>query len=241
MASIKLSGLISDIRGKLNGSYFAKRKNVTVMSTNRGGKLTKADAGRGALQTAQLAVGRVSQSWAGVTESVKNQWSAFASTKTWFSKTGEPYTPSGYEVYTQTMLNHCSDGSNPYNYFPTIGTQGFIDDCYFELANGNELRALISEQVTYDKSLLVFCSGPNSKGTLNPYGGLKKLGLLSPNWSLPYVLCNSAYIAIYGAFPYNSRIFYRIDLLDQASGILWGSKSGFIDIGAEPPPLIPID
>lgn len=242
MASIKLSGIISDIRGKLNGSYFAKRKNITVMSTNRGGKLTKADAGRAALQRSQLAVGRVSQFWAGISPAVKNQWQAYASTLTWFSKTGEPYTPTGYEVYTQTMLNHCSDGSNPYNYFPTFGTQGYVDDCYFELSGGNELHASITEQTTYDKSLLVFCSGPTSKGSNYPYGGLKKLGLLAPNWSLAYVDCTQPYINIFGAFPFNSRIFYRIDLLDLNSGYKWGEKSGYIDIGAapplSPPPLI---
>lgn len=234
MATIKLSGLITDIRGKLNGSYFAKRNNSFIMSTSDGSKLTKADAGRMAWQTAQLSVSRVSQSWADVPESVKLQWSAYASTLTWFTKTNTPYTPSGYQVYTQTMLNYCSDGKNPYSTFPTFGTQGYVNDCYCEYVNGNRLQASITEQNAFDKSLLVFMSGPNSKGTNNPYGGLKKLGLISPDWSQASVNLTPAYLNIFGAFPYNSRVFYELRLLDANSGLEWGSKSGLIDLGANP-------
>lgn len=242
MASIKLSGIISDIRGKLNGSYFAKRKNITVMSTNRGGKLTKADAGRTALQRSQLAIGTTAKNWQGLSTSVKSQWSAYASTKTWFSKTGEPYTPTGYEVYTQQCLNVVNFGNPPLQTFSEPTVIQDVDACDLYVLDDIAFIAQNDNPITATGVFLVYMSGPNSKGTLYPYGGLKKMGLYSVSWGQATRNITPDYLSTYGAFPYNSRVFYKLTIVDFGSGYEFGTKSGYLDIGAppslNPPPII---
>jgi len=101
MASIKYSGLVNGIKGNIAGTTFQGGKASNVVKTKRPagskGKLTKADAGR--VYNPRLVIAEVSGLWRNLSAEQRLTWSTNAVNWPAVNKFGEPYTPSGYQVF----------------------------------------------------------------------------------------------------------------------------------------------
>lgn len=229
MASIKLGAIVADIKGKIAGNYFAKRKNTTILAVC-GSKLTKADAGRTALQSSRNSLALVSRSWQSLIARRQLQWDSVASLLTWYSKVGVAYTPSGYQVFTQCNLNLLKCGEH------TIGTPvDSVDVGNVELASVS-FPGFGSLSYAYDgtlpvtKKIVIFASAPCSTGVKYPKGGYKKIyvsnaGEVGPTDITEY------YISVYGIAPASGMVFFKFELIDTGSGIMEGSKLTKADAG----------
>lgn len=239
MASIKLSALISDIRGKSNGSYFAKRKNTIVMANNPN-KSGNNKAGQTRLQQARNAVHFVSSSWKDVGELDRLSWNNAAALLTWYTKVGEPYTPTGYSYYNQCNLNLAAQGLPPI-VTPFVPAAAFnlstIDivvlnaDIIMEYTPVTMLMAAAPmAPPTLAIDVVVYASWSNSYGTNYPKGGYKKIGVFN-NWDGTTINLLDSYEKAFGSFVATGYSYYRIDVLDPGTGILNGSKLTKADSG----------
>ena len=231
MAFLKLSGLLSSITGKLNGSYFSQKKGATTMNTNPA-RINKANTNRTSLQQVQLAFAKQSRNWRNLTEEAKLAWTNYAGTLTFYNKAGLPYTPTGYEVYVSCNLNLKVIGSA--NIPLPVVSEGDGDinkvDVSFSITNILELN--YTGGAVTDAGIVVYASAPQSAGVNRPIGGYKKI---YSNNTIPVgaTSLNSGYLATYGYYPLLGMIFFRVEIITPSSGRKKGGKltkadSGFV-------------
>ena len=229
MASIKLGAIIADIKGKINGNYFAKRNNTTILA-RCGSKLTKADAGRQSLQIARIRVAQISRSWKSISAEQLLKWNNAAALLTWYTKVGVPYTPSGYQLYSQCNMNrnvlNLSAIKNPV--IPTdpadvnIITAGFSAPGVMTYSYGGTLGG--------GKFVVISASYPNSIGRKYPSGGYKIVAIFGPDDVGPSVF-TSSYEKVFGLIPDKGMVFFKAEIIDGDSGISEGSKLTKADAG----------
>ena len=229
MASIKLGAIVADIKGKIAGNYFAKRKNTTILAVC-GSKLTKADAGRTALQSSRNSLALVSRQWKSLVPEKQLQWESAASLLTWFTKVGIAYTPSGYQVFSQCNLNLFKCGQN------------LIKSPIHSVGDGNialaEVTLGVMGAMTYvyhgalpaTKKIVIFASAPCSTGVKYPKGGYKKIYVSDAGDVGPLVITDD-YVSVYGIAPASGMVFFKFELIDIGSGIMEGSKLTKADAG----------
>lgn len=239
MASVKLSALVSDIRGKSNGSYFAKRNNTIILANNPN-KSGNNKAGQNKLQAARNAVAFISSSWKGLEDANRSSWNNAAALLTWYTKVGEPYTPTGYAYYNQCNLNLSAQGLPPIitpfvpqaafemSTIDVVITNGEIDLIYTAPTLLAAAAPMAPPAALYD--VVVYGSWSNSYGTNYPKGGYKKLAVLN-NYDFEPVPLLDSYEKLFGSFVASGFSYWRIDVLDAGTGILNGSKLTKADSG----------
>lgn len=231
MAYLRLSGLLTSITGKLNGSYFSQKKGGTTM--NRcGSKLTKADSGRVSLQAQQQLLGFTAGSWRNLTSEERLAWQGFAGTLTWKNKAGFDYTPTGYEVFCSCNLNLAKINASSI-VVPVVATgDGYIDGLTINWSIGGALQLNYSGLTTTNNGVIVWASAPQSSGVARPKGGYKVIHA-SDSVAAGITNMSAGYTSVFGYAPAAGLIFFKIELIVQDSGIQNGSKltkadSGFI-------------
>lgn len=229
MAYLRLSGLLTSITGKLNGSYFSQKKGGTTM--NRcGSKLTKADSGRVSLQAQQNLLGFTARAWRGLSGDMRTAWQAFAGTLTWRNKAGFEYTPSGYEVYVSCNLNRVAIGE-PMIDFPVVSVGDAVLDVLrvdFDLAG--DLLLYYPNATTTNNGVQVFATQPQSAGLSYPKGGYKQIynaGVITSG----SVVLSSLYESVFGYKPVVGTMFFKIVITVRDSGVQNGSKLTKADSG----------
>jgi hypothetical protein len=227
MATIKLSALISDIRGKSNGSYFAKRNNSIIMANNPY-KSGNKSASSQSLQTAKNNLGVIAAYWQHISDTDQIQWNNAASLLTWYTKTGEPYTPTGYQYFNQIGNNMLLLRYAPITTPPIPGTPPLMTPMIATINTG-----VISVEYNGDfrkQDLAVYASWSNSYGSKYPKGGYK-LVYTAKEWEGTTTNITEFYNAIFGALLTNGYCYFRINLYEPGTGILNGSKLTKADSG----------
>jgi len=229
MASIKLGAIVADIKGKIAGNYFAKRKNTTILAVC-GSKLTKADAGRTALQSARNSLTIVSRSWKSLVASARTNWDSAASLLTWYTKVGIAYTPSGYQVFTQCNLNllKCKEKQIEYP-IESVGV-GNIDLASVSINEVGTMTYAYAGVLPETKKIVILASAPCSTGVKYPKGGYKKIYVSNAGGVGPDVI-TASYVSVYGITPMSGMIFFKFELIDIGSGLMEGSKLTKADAG----------
>lgn len=229
MAFVKLSGLISDLTGKLNGSYFSKKKGGITINTN-GSKLTKADSGKTTLQTQQNQIGWSAANWQLLTAEQRTAWQSYASNKVWFNKAGTEFTPSGYEVYMSCNVNLAILGLEPIEEPVYSNANGEINQAGIGWNAGNTLIFKYPPASPTKQAVVVYASAGTSAGVKYPRGGYKKIWK-STTITSGDTLLNSAYKDVFGYEPINCSIFFKIKFLNPDNGEMNGSKLTKADSG----------
>jgi len=229
MASIKLGAILADIRGKLAGNYFAKRKNTTVLAVC-GSKLTKADAGRVALQQSRNNLTSVSRGWSALTAAQQLVWTNAAALLTWYTKVSIAYSPSGYQLFSQRNLNRLKIGLSQLTDYAEPLPPANIDGASIKINGDNDIVFEWDSGIPVGKAVVVSASFPNSTGVQVPKGGLKVLAVLGSGTTMPKML-TSDYQSLYGTNPTSNMVFFKLELIDTQSGAQEGSKLTKADAG----------
>lgn len=229
MALLVLSGLLTNITGKLGGSYFSKKKGSP--SLNRcGSKLTKADSGRTALQYAQNTLVGTSRSWGKLTPEQRTAWQGFAATLTWINKAGQEYTPSGYEVFVSCNVNLNTIGASTIDE-PMVDTgDGDINAAGVGWNVGGALVFKYPPASPSNQGVIIYASAPQAPGVARPKGGYKKIYASDSITSGDTVL-GSGYANAFGYEPPFGIIFFKIVFIVPDTGIQNGSKLTKADSG----------
>lgn len=229
MASIKLGMAFADIRGKLGGNYFAKRKNTIVVACN-GSKLTKADSGRGALQTARNRLALVARTWKSLTAEDILVWNNAAALLTWYTKVGIPYTPSGYSFYSQVNSN-LSKINIPLLTQPVdAGTDSNVELVEVIIRPLGLIKVDYNGVLDNKSVIVVSASYPNSIGVSSPKGGLKQIATITGGSTFPFDI-TANYVEVFGVQPIQGMVFFKVEIIGNTSGIQNGSKLTKADSG----------
>ncbi len=229
MASIKLGALVADIKGKLAGNYFAKRKNTTVLAVC-GSKLTKADAGRTALQVARNSLSGVARKWQQLTAAQRLTWEAQAALLTWYTKVGVPYTPSGYQLFSQNNLNRLKIGLDFLINYAEPTPPADVNNVKIEIKGGGDIQYSYDGTLSGNKYVVVYASFTNSIGVKYPKAGLKTIAVVGADVTADTDITDG-YVNAYGGKPLSGMVFFKAELIDGASGIQEGSKLTKADAG----------
>lgn len=229
MAFLRLSGLLTSITGKLNGSYFSQKKGGTTM--NRcGGKLTKADSGRASSQLARNKLADIARGWQLLTDGQRLSWQNFGSTLTWKNKANFDYTPSGYEVYMSCNLNLINIG-RPVLLEPVLSVgDGVLDALRITFTVTGALQCNYGLPNTTNNGIIIMASAPCSAGVKYPKGGYKTIFAADQIESGDTILTTS-YQSVFGYLPTVGVIFFKIIIVVKDSGIQNGSKLTKADSG----------
>lgn len=229
MASIKLGAIVADIKGKLAGNYFAKRKNTTVLAVC-GSKLTKADAGRTALQVARNSLAAVARKWQQLTAAQRLTWEAQAALLTWYTKVGIPYTPSGYQLFSQNNLNRLKIGLDFLINYVEPTPPADVNNIKIEIKTGGDIEYSYDGTLSGNKYVVVSASYTNSIGVKYPKAGLKVIAVLGAD-NVGVEDITSGYVRTFGHKPLSGMVFFKVELIDGNSGIQEGSKLTKADAG----------
>jgi hypothetical protein len=101
MAVIKLSGLITQISGKVGGSVFCKTKNGQIVKNNSFSLPQNSPA----QSIAQTKIQTVSSRWLLLTPGEKSAWSAEAVNYPYLNKVGETSIYNGYQLFLKLNNN----------------------------------------------------------------------------------------------------------------------------------------
>lgn len=110
MASIKFGSFITDIKGKVGGSIMQGGRSGAQMRN-----LSQPIKSRTAISSQTRAnFASLSQAWSQIGATNQGLWDAFASFQTRFNKFGDPYTPTGYQMFKEfNLYNNSIAGTSP--------------------------------------------------------------------------------------------------------------------------------
>lgn len=228
MAFIKTSALISDIKGKLNGSYFQSKKNgITVNNINsrNKGKFQQ----NAAVQKQKGRVTTVSKTWGGLTEAQRLTWDSAASGMTRVNKNGVEYVPTGYQIFTEYNLNRLSiDAAVLVEFNPTTvvvdmdklniipdATDKFVTDGLGDIAS--------------TVSVLIFATAPQSKGAKYARSSYRLIAKAAGGGS--DMTIGTEYNAVFGKVSTGQTVFFKIIVVVSTSGARCGAKLTKADAG----------
>lgn len=223
MALIKWSGLISEFKGKLNGSVFSQ--------TTYGAMIRNRKSFKGHATTAwnlvknRLAVN--ASTWRDLSAANKLTFANEAPNYPYMNKFGVPTTPSAFQLYVtlNNNINFANDGSISTAISPRAEESLGAFSINEHPVNG--FNVLYTEPGVATVTIALFCSPPQSKGvTVQPSRMAfinKELGTLAPPIDI------DAFIeAKYGAIQIGQQYFFTATVIDTVSGQKYGSYSDSI-------------
>ena len=138
MPQIKLSALLSDIRGKANGSVFSQNKQGLYFRNNKigGGKRSPLWDSKKALLPAST------QSWRSLSPNKQEAWNNAAVNEFRKNKVGDLKPISGFQFFTELNLKALNIGAQPLTLPPAESSFPAIRDCLLEFPEGFQLVQL---------------------------------------------------------------------------------------------------
>ena len=141
MAKVKLSALVSDMRGKLNGSVFARNRGGLYLRT----KVTPTNPQTAYQQAARNILGALSQAWKSLTVGERLSWTNAVTNFQTTDVFGDIKSPSGLNLFVRLNANLGNVGIAQINVAPqpsgakqvpvfTIAPNGTL--AAFDIANG---------------------------------------------------------------------------------------------------------
>jgi len=229
MAFIRLSGMFSDIKGKLNGSYFQSQKggiSMKTISPRRSG----ATASQKALQQSQSRLGFIARQWTSLLPAKVLLWQTFASGFTRINKNGQTYTPTAYQMFNECNLNRLSIEETIID-TPVNPSASFdVANCTIAVGEPNGMAFNSSEPIPAGKIVKISATAPQSGNKNYPRTAYKYITQVNDSEELPYLFMG-LYTNVWGVPPNNMAYFFKLEVVDVASGIAEGSKLTKADAG----------
>lgn len=229
MASIKYSGLITEIKGKIGGTVFkATKQGFAVQNTpNKAGirrnimagpiqnpnKLKTTFGGKGQIQLAYIAGW-----WRNLSEEQRNAWNLAAPSFPRSNKFGVVYTPTGYNIFMEFGLNLLSVGDNLVSDPPLVITVDppVVNNLYQEVDGTVHLDRTVPVASTIKWQ--VWATNEIGAGRSPNTAQFKLLGWLASSDGNDVNL-DSWYQGVWNKLPRNPSIYMRFIAVDTNTGI----------------------
>lgn len=215
---IKFSALVSDMRGKLNGS---------VASRNRGGsylrnKTTPVNPQTPEQQAVRSNFGNISSQWRGLEEASRENFRQFAKEMPYIDIFGDQRYLSGSQMFQRTGINRSLVGEPPLDNpeFPEAFPI-FSEEISFSLISSLDGVALAFQNLpaTSDEMLLLIYATPGqSAGITFAKNKLRLLGAFETGAGGSLSI-STEYTSRLGAPSEGSKVFVRMALIDVVAGL----------------------
>lgn len=192
MASIRLSGLITGLKGKLQGSIFQMGPNGVLMRTNR--NFNKVNSAPWSIQKTNMQA--TSSRWGTIDESQKLGWATKAEQFPTTDKYGNVRYPSGFELFCRLNRNMQSISEAPIENAPDAVPFDTIITATLSWFDGSTLNFTQDIAVPDGEILLLYAAKPKRKGRKIGVGPYRLLMTLVPEDDLTTNVY-TAYNAIY--------------------------------------------
>lgn len=206
MASVKWSGLVSEMKGVLNGS---------VLSVGYGGQhIRNRVSGGGKTSERWDAVKQrlatVTQSWRTLSPAQQTGWQSMAASYPYIDKFGNPQTPSGYQLYVTLNSNRLQIGLAMLT--TPIAPKAFWDPTpvtFYQAGSGTMLMSYSpNTAISAQTYLQVFATPAISTGITTPLRNMKRIDYFDDKTSSPFNLALN-WVKSFGLMPTDGRVWFR--------------------------------
>jgi hypothetical protein len=216
MASVKWSGLVSGIVGSLNGSVFFRNRYGSVVRNNT----TPINNHTPADEIIRGYIYYLSKHWQDLTFSQRANWEALALLITHYNPWGDPYHPTGYNLYISCNVNLACIGlpyieDAPNNYSPVLpGTWNITANLPASELFFNWSPAAHMNNTLYE----IYASTSLSQGKNYARNQYRIIDIIA--WTDGAVVnLWSSYVAKFGVPVSGKKLFFKIKPIDIRSGL----------------------
>lgn len=224
MATIKYSALVTDIRGKFNGSQLSKSRAGSLLQRKGSQKIAPSQK----QLASRLNLANVGSYWRSLTTEQQAENNANALNYPYIDKYGDTRYYTGYQLLLRSNMNRVTIGQTLISVVPATPPDSVVIQAEFnnigyypvdEQAAGTFITAVSGSLV--DRTFIWYTSAPVSAG-VNNYTGKWNIVLVQDATN-PDLFIGFGPESFPVAMPGDYKYFWRIDVVDNASGVVVGS------------------
>ena len=215
MALIKLTAIVDNISGKLNGTVFAKNKGGHYMRSK-----SKPTNPRTAQQMAvRGAFGAISAAWRSLPEAARNAWNEIASDFPYINKLGDSKVLSGFALHQKLNRNIGLVGGAALQYPPAPEGVGTISEITpdFDVARLRFTGAGLSQPGQSNK-VVVYATPAISPGVSNFQNRLRQIKVADFDDLATAIDFTSDYSSLFGAPVVGQKIGIAVRVINENTG-----------------------
>jgi hypothetical protein len=225
MASVKYSGLISEMKGVLNGSILSNGYNSKTIRNRHSGGGRKTSA----WTASKVQLAYVASQWRNLTPAEQDAWLAMAPSYPYIDKFGDPQIPSGYQLFCTLNINLLLT-NNLVDYTPHAPTaESNIGPILFDTNAIGGFEINFTPSASMVSLVLVYASVPLSAGVTVPPRRKRLITKFYDNATSPQTL-TSDYNRVFGGFNANSRIWLQAEQIQLDIGQRYATGIGSVII-----------
>ena len=213
MGLIKLSGLLTDLGGKFNGSVIQRNKAGIIMRNNH----WKAPQNFPKWQAQKSAFAVLAATWRTLTQIQRDAWNTAGALYPATNRFGDVYTPSGFQLYT--TLNGTLQAAGQ-----ALLLVPLIPDIVFDQGANTLLLTVfptftvdITNTIPIDNGIQIYASRPLSAGS-GIRDGSFSLMLFEDDPIATSFDITVAYLAKFGLPPAGSRVYSKVESIRKDTG-----------------------
>lgn len=218
MGQIKFSGLVVGIKGKIGGTVFQSGRTGYAAKNNTGSGrgYIRGDGGVARMKQRNY-LSSLSNRWGSLSVEYRDAWNNEAQNYIFYNRFGDPYTPSGYQLFMSLNLNLNKIG------LPTIDAPKPkaeiepVSNFRFENFSVNDISVKWDSPTSGTFFIIVYGSPQRRPGKSNSGISYKYISSFSPSISQPYDLTNDMLNA-YSFLQAGSEIWFKIDIINIFTG-----------------------
>jgi hypothetical protein len=214
MAKVKFSAIVSDMRGKLNGSVFAKNRGGNYLRT----KVTPSNPQTIAQQAARSLLTTYSQGWRALTEDQRSSWNNAVSNWTGTDIFGDIKTPTGLQLYIRLNVNVSLAGSSPLTLPPLAGSVPAIENVDVTVDASPQTLTIVGDPDPIPAGYAMYMEGTPglSPGISNANSRFRFFQLVPAGaWPAAFI---TDYTTKFGAVVAGQKYFFRLKLINITTG-----------------------
>lgn len=215
MAKVKLSALVSEMRGKLNGSVFSRNRGGAYLRT----KVTPLNPQTSYQVAVRALLTQFAQAWRGLTQTQRDAWSHSVNNWSTTDVFGDVQNPTGNTLYTRLNINIVNAGGSAISTPPSpVGAAALATLSVTATFTGDVFTAAFTpDPVPAGHAMVVEATPMLSPGISNANSQFRQIANVAAATNSPEDLF-SAYTAKFGSLIAGQRVFIRAKLVNLNTG-----------------------
>lgn len=215
MALIKLTAIVDNISGKLNGTVFAKNKGGHYMRSK-----SKPTNPRTAQQMAvRGAFGAISSAWRSLPEAARNAWNEMASDFPYINKLGDSKVLSGFALHQKLNRNVGIVGGDALQYPPAPQGVASISEIALNLkVEAMTLTGSAISEVGQKNRVVIYATPAISPGVSNFQNRLRQIQVSEIDGLGTGINFTVAYSNMFGAPVEGQKIGIAVRAINENTG-----------------------
>lgn len=216
MAKIKLSAIVSEMRGKLNGSVFSKNRGGAYLRT----KVTPVNPQTISQGNVRARLTTFSQAWRALTAAQITAWNSAVSNFVGTDIFGDIKTPSGINLYNKLNLNLAAAGQPHIDNPPLPVGTGYVSALALAADASSSTIAATFTAIggTAGQTVIVQATKGVSAGKNFVKSEYRQIGTFSGSATSPQAI-GAMYVAKFGTMTAGQKIFVRLAFVDNTTGV----------------------